>query len=135
MKLLQKLSDDTEKKISNAIFSNMKRFLNNRIGTYLKKDVEIPYIREQYSKFKKGEMVIEIIGDEMYKWGMYIEPVGDGIVKICTKAEITAEDYIIKDIAITSLTKFSESETIEQVYKGLDNKLSESELLETYRIN
>jgi hypothetical protein len=138
MKLLSRINNDTSTSIGDIIFNNMTMFLNNRIGTYLKKDIETVNIRnENYRKFKRGDLVIHEIGDQMYIWAMYIGEVAGspGSVTIATKDNPTLPDIIVKQILVENLRQYSPSETVEQNFKPTEDRLSESDLLETYIIS
>lgn len=109
-------------------------FMNNRIGTYLKKDTEVTHLRATTNP-KKGDMVATIIDADTYVWGLYLstDPT-TGNMKVLTKDDpnsTTGPD--LKDIASGNLRSYSPSEKIEQSYLGI--KLNEEELLETYNLN
>ena len=136
MKLIDRMNSDGEEDLSKVIFNHFKMYLHNRCGTYLKKDTELPNIRDVKGSFKRGELVIEVIGSDSYKFAVYFADKGNGVSEICTKLTPESDDYVMKDVRIETLKQYAEGETVEQVYRGNpDTKLSEDELLETYVIN
>ena len=132
MKLLDRVTADQEMNISVSIFNNMKHYLHNRIGTFLKNDIEIPNIRDIDHMPNRGDLVIEVIGTNAYKFCMLVENLGNGIVVICTKVHPSHKDYITRQVSIDTLKQYAEGEVVEQKFNPLEHKLAENDLLETY---
>jgi hypothetical protein len=138
MSLLQKISDQIETgqmDIGEYISGNMKEFMNNRIGSYLK-DNEIPYIRRTDTReFVKGQIVVyETEG--IYIFVLFIKT-ENGMSTIFTKNNNDAYDdseIIETEVHVTSLINYSKTEIVEQLQKPNEPKFSEEHLLETYII-
>lgn len=137
MNLISTMMEDTETDLGKIIFKYFRRFLNNRIGTYLKKDPEIPNIRDATESFKSGEMLAHLEAKDTYKWCMYSGNPSKNPNKenILTKDSPESIDIIEKEVEKNNLKQYSLTEKIEQNSSGLDVKLSEDDLLETYIIN
>lgn len=134
MSLLNKLMVDPETDLGKVISKYFRSMMNNRIGTFLRKDTEIPNIRENVAQLKVGELAIEVIESDVYKWCMVHEIKSDGIIEIITREDPDSDDYISKDVRTETLKQYSMSEKIDQLSKP-DINLSEEELLETYIVS
>jgi hypothetical protein len=133
IKLLNVMMEDPETNLGKVISKYFCPLMNNRIGTLLK-DTEVPHIREISRQFKRGEMAIEVVEEQIYKWCLFLESKKDGIVEIITKEKPDTSDFITKDVRIETLKQYSSSETVEQTSTESVN-LSEEQLLETYLIS
>lgn len=135
MKLIEKIMQDSEtKNIGNILFKYFTPLMNNRIGTLLRKDTEIPNIRDISVPFKKGDMAIEVVEDVVYKWCLVTSVAKDGEIEIITKEDAKCDDFITKKVRVETLKQYSSSEKIDQ-NTNKDVNLSEEELLETYIIS
>ena len=134
MSLIETMMVDPETNLGKVLFKYFRPLMNNRIGTLLRKDTEVPNIRELTGPFKKGDMAIEVIEEDLYKWTIVSDFKDNGIVEIITRDDGSSKDFITKDVRIETLRQYSSSERIEQISAGLDVNLSEEELLETYLI-
>lgn len=134
MKMIEKMMEDPETDLGKVISKYFYSFMNNRIGTLLRKDTEVPYIREITNVLKKGEMVIEVIEDQLFRWAMVNKDHKNGIIEIITRNDPKTCDFSTKDIRIENLKRFSPTEKIEQNMTN-EYSFSEDELLETYIIN
>ena len=136
MSFIGKLMEDNEIDLGTILLRHFGMYMNNRIGTYLRKDSEIPNIREHTGPFKKGQMCAEVIEDQVYKWCIFVKYVGnDGEVEIITKDKPESTNVVINRIRVDTLKQFALTEKIDQIYDGDKIKLNENELLETYFIN
>lgn len=134
MQLLGIMMTDTETNLSKILVKYFRRFLHNRIGTYLRKDSEIPNIREITGKFEVGELAIEVIDDQVYKWCLIHKVRPDGIIEIITREKPDSQDFIDKTVRIETLKQYSITETVDQnIINGIN--LSDEKLLETYTIS
>ena len=135
MQLIERMMNDPEKDLGKVISRHFRMFMNNRIGTLLRKDSEIPNIRDVTGQIKDGEMVVQVVEENLYKWGMSVNSNEDGTVNILTKN--TPESTEIEEISvrIETLKQYSTSEIIEQKFTGSNPLFTENELLETYMIN
>lgn len=138
MELLgQMYQDNASNNIGDVFDTYFRPFMNNRIGTLLRKDTEIPNIRDVAGIHKIGDLVIETLAADLYKWGVVIDDnVEENKVRILTKND--AEEFIEKEIDILNLRQYSPSEKIEQNYvpgKESNINFSEENLLETYVSN
>ncbi len=143
MGLLSRMFEDEEKDIELYFRKYMYKFMNNRIGTYLKEQ-EIVHIRnDDLRNFKKGQMLVYQEGTGIYRFVLYIDTV-NGVAKILTKDKTSQNDpqYIDKDneiiieknVQITTLLNYSLTESIVQNYKMNEFNLNEDNILETYNI-
>ena len=132
-KLLSEITGDvsknTDKKICNYITKYMSSLLNNRLGTNLL-ETEHKFINNsETTDFKKGQMIVNEVSADTYKFVVYIENV-DGNVKILTKD--SASGGIIESQAHRSTLKhYSKHEQITQNMKD-GMTFNETDLLEIY---
>ena len=133
MKLLENMMNDPEMDLGKVIAKHFRMLMNNRIGTLLRKDTEVPNIRDIVPQFKSGEMAIEVLEENLYKWCMILEVKNDGFVEILTKNVDKPNDFLSNTVRIETLKQYSPSEKIDQNINP-DVNLSEDELLETYFI-
>ena len=112
----------------------MNKFINNRIGTYLKES-EISNIRRNAVRdFKKGDILVKEDSHDTYRFVLYIS-VDKGIAQIITKDTSDNIDYIQQSVDVNSLIGYVKTEPISQNYKPNEEILTEEGLLETYIIN
>ena len=134
MKIIEAMMEDAETDLGNILAKYFRQLMNNRIGTLLRKDSEVPNIREITGNLKNGEMTIEVIEENLYKWCMVSKIKADGIIEIITRDNPKSNDFITKDVRIETLKQYSPSEKIEQNTNPEVN-FSEEELLETYIVS
>jgi len=131
--IVSEASSTGSKNIGHYIVGNMKIFIHNRVGTYLK-ETELNNIRRHdNSETEKGEIMVldDSSGSSIYV--MYLSVASDK-AQIITKNKHTDTDYIQKDVPITSLHKYSKAEPIQQNFKPTESSLNDDDLLETYTI-
>ena len=133
MNLIQRMMNNPETDLGKVIETYFRPLMNNRIGTLLRKDTEIPNIREITDQFKYGQMAVEIVEADLYKWCLVLESKLDGNVEIITMDDMSTNDYITKNVRIETLRQYNSAEKIVQNTKP-DINLAETELLETYLI-
>lgn len=132
MKLLEGMMADPETDLGKVIIKHFRPLMNNRIGTLLRKD-EVPNIRSITSSFANGEMAIEVIEQDLYKWCLVTASDGQ-MVEIITRDDPLSSNFITSSVRVETLKQFSPSEKIEQnIVPNLN--LSEDELLETYLVS
>lgn len=130
--LIRKIElDNSSKDISYFIHTYMRKFINNRIGTLLK-DSEIQNIRRDNSNLKIGQIVVDNIGVDTYKFGLLYNIINNDIAVILTKNDDKNKDIIEKQVALSSLSSYSKVEVVEQNFKPNEINLNEEELIETY---
>lgn len=135
MNLMEKMMTDPETNIGKIIHKHFMPLLNNRIGTLLKKDNEIPNIRDQTQSLKYGEMVPQIIEENVYKWCICMDRFPeDNTINIITRTSVDTKDFRVDRVNINTLKQYSPSEKIEQLFDK-DINFSDEHLLETYIIN
>jgi len=118
--------------ISYYISTYMRRFMNNRIGTYLKEQ-EYPHVRpDDMKSAKPGEVVVLDEGNGTNKFVLFLS-VDNGVANIITKDD-SSVDLVNKQVPITSLYNYSRHEPIAQNYKANEANLSEEAIIETYNI-
>jgi len=125
---------DPDKDIGKYIYTNMRRFMNNRTGTYLK-ETEIPNIRRDEQKdFMKGQLVVYEDGSSSYKFVIFVK-LDQGKAIILTRNDPRNEDIIEMSVPVTSLYGYSKMEPIVQNYKPNESVLNEDDMLEVYVMN
>ncbi len=136
IKLLDKISNETNssnnKNIGHYIFKFMRQFMNNRIGTYLKK-AEVDNIRPDVSDFKSGNMLINEIEHNTYKFVLFVKNTQDGKSIILT-TDTNSTELVEKEVNTPSLANYSNVEPIVQNYKPNESPIDDN-LLEKYQIN
>jgi len=111
----------------------MTRFMNNRIGTYLKEQEHINIRKDTMNSVNPGNIVVHDEGNGNSKFVLLLG-ISNGVASIITK-EDNQPDYIQKDnIALTSLSNYSRHEPIVQTYKPNEANLTEEAIIETYNI-
>jgi hypothetical protein len=112
----------------------MRKFMNNRIGTYLKEQEYVNVRKDDMRSAKPGQIVVLDEGNGTFKFVLF-KMVENGVAKILTKDEsINPEEIIDKDIPITNLHNYSRHEPILQNYKLNEANLTEEAIIETYTI-
>lgn len=126
---------DTTRDIKPYFIKYMRRFMNNRIGTYLKEG-EITNIRRiDNSGSQKGQMLVYEDSYGGYKFVTCVNINGSrGLSKILTKNDHTDQDIITMDVPISSLLHYSKAEPIVQTFRTNETNFSEENMLETYVI-
>jgi len=112
------------------------RFINNRVGTYLR-ELEIQNIRRDETNFEKGVIAVNEVGANTFKFVLVLGPDEDSEEgnRICVLTK-TDGDNNYKSVIVpkSTLLGYNRGETIEQTFKPNENNLSEDELIETYTI-
>ena len=137
MQFIEELMLDQETDIGKVIFKHFTMFMNNRVGTYLRSDFEVPNLVDGFAKLREGEMVAEIVHNNAYRWAIYtgVDEKDPGVVHILTRDRPDSKHIISRSVRIETLKQYAPYEPIKQNYAGERSKLSESELLETYTIS
>lgn len=133
LKLIDNMMKDNEEDLSKVISTHFTKLMNNRIGTYLKKDIEIPHIKEINRDIHIGDILIEQVADSTFKFCMVKMINNNGTVDILTK-EDKSPDFIINTIQNANLKDYSNTEVIEQ-NSTPEVTFSQENLLETYIIS
>jgi hypothetical protein len=127
-------SRDTMNDVGTYIYKFMRRFINNRVGTYLK-ETEVTNVRkDDIKEYKKGQMVILEEASNTYKFVMYIGENKPGVSLILTRDE-GSKDIVDKLVPVSSLYGYSKMEPIMQTFKPTESNMNDDDLLETYIIN
>jgi hypothetical protein len=122
-----------ETNISHYLLSYMKKFMNNRIGTYLKEQEYVNVRKDDMSKAKPGQIVVLDEGNGTYRFVLYLAT--NNVATIFTKDENIIPDEIIeKEVPVTNLFNYSRHEPIVQNYKLNEANLTEEAVIETYTI-
>jgi len=118
--------------INDYIKNHMRRFMNNRIGTYLKEN-EYPHVRpDDMRNAKNGELVVLDEGNGNNRFVLLLD-VENGTAKVLTRNDNLTE-IIEQSYPVTSLLNYSRHEPIAQNYKANEANLSEEAIIETYNI-
>lgn len=134
MDLIGKMMNDSTKDLTRVLSKYFTRLMNNRIGTYLRRDTEVPYIRDITTEPKVGEMLVLPIAADTYIWVMVVEHLGNNLLIYATRQSPDDEDIIEQTGRVDSFKQYSPSEKIEQ-NSSVANNLSEDALLETYIVS
>jgi hypothetical protein len=127
------ISRDTENNIGSYIYKFMGRFINNRVGTYLK-ELEVPNIRRDDIKdYKKGQILVWEEASNTYRFVMYIKEKSSGVSLILTR-DNSSKEIIENEVSLSSLYCYSKVEPIAQNFKPNESNMNEDDLLETYII-
>jgi hypothetical protein len=122
--------------IGHYIYTYMRMFMNNRVGTLLK-ETEVKNVRkDDHKPLSKGDVVVHEVQHETYKFVIYVN--GDsqqGKATILTREDQSKKDIIEKEVPITSLFNYSRYDPIVQNYKANEANLNDEDLLEVYEIN
>ncbi|CAH6421576.1 Hypothetical protein KVN_LOCUS360 [uncultured virus] len=138
--LLNKINSETNinnpnKDIGYYLYSFMRKFMHNRIGTILKES-EIKNIRKDDAKpFRKGQILVYEFQHDTYQYILYLSNNNNNMALILTKEDSNLYDIIEKNVSIGSLYNYSPYEQIIQLYKPNEANLNEEDLLEIYVIN
>jgi len=140
MKILEKIysnanAPDADTRIHNYITKYMRRFMNNRIGTFLKETEYPNVIKDDTTNMKPGQIVVQDQGVGNNKFVLYlgIRQDNPGTATILTRDDKSQEIIDIK-VPLTSLYNYSRYESIQQNYNVEDGNLSEDAILETYNL-
>jgi hypothetical protein len=140
MELLQQMSADPEENLGVVLRKYFPMFMNNRIGSFVKPDVETPNLRDiNLNSLAVGDMVAEVVartetGVEICKWAMVSKILADNKVEIITRPEPKSANFITKEILSTTLRRYIEAGRIEQ-NQCFGLYYSFEELIETYYLN
>lgn len=125
--------NDTLKDIKPYFTKYMRKFMNNRIGTYLKEG-EITNIRRNDIKdLKKGSIVVYEDAYGSYKF-VLLSDMNNSTCDILTKHEQDDQDIIKETIHISSIMTYSKAEPIMQIFRSNETNFNDENLLETYVI-
>jgi hypothetical protein len=118
--------------IGDCIFKYMRKFINNRVGTYLKENELQNIRRDNLINLEKGQIVVlEDAQTGANKFVMFVSRNSDGRCLVLNKNKNSTE-IVESEVHISSLFGYSEVEPIQQNYKPNESLLNEDELLETY---
>ncbi len=143
MDLLTRMAGDAEQDVEMYFIKYMSKFMNNRIGTYLKEQEVIHIRNDDLREFKKGQIIVQEEGNGIYKFVLYLDTV-DSVATVLSKDRTSQNDpqYVDKDnetiiqkqVQVTTLRNYSLTEPIAQNYKMNETNLNEESILETYNI-
>jgi len=140
---LDKIHADTDKNLESYFIKYMTKYMNNRIGTYLKEQETVHVRSDDLRQFSRGQMLVYEEGADIYKFVLYLD-VNNGIATILTKDKTSQndpqinkedEEIIQKQVQITTLFNYSLTEPIVQNFNMNESNPTEENILETYNIN
>jgi hypothetical protein len=122
--------------IQNYITKYMRRFMNNRIGTFLKETEYVNVRKDDTINMKPGQIVVrdEGVGNNKFVLYLGLVPTLTGTALILTKNDPSEIETIQMNVPITSLYNYSRYETIQQNYNVEDGNITEESILETYNL-
>jgi len=135
MSLMEQMMKDPETDLGKVIFNHFRKLMNNRIGTLLKKDIEVPNIRDATGPFKPGEIAVQVVEEDLYKFCLVVGLVGNDQVEIITRKTPESDDFVNQTVRKETLKQYSPSEKIEQNFVTTGEGITDEKLLETYVIN
>jgi hypothetical protein len=133
MTMIGAMMTNQEKDLSIVLQTYFSGFMNNRIGTFLQKDIEVPHLGKPGGPFKKGEMVAEKITNETYRWGQINAIYSDGNVDIWT-SEDNRQTFTTRKIRPDILYQYSPVVPLIQD-TTIHSNFTADELIETYVIS
>ncbi len=117
--------------ISYYIEKFMRKFMNNRIGTYLKESEEKNIRKNGTNQFKRGDMIVFESEQGVPTFGTYIDTSDSGIATILTKEDIEYKDIIETNMAESSIFEYIRTEPIQQ---NITENTNFTDTIETYII-
>lgn len=130
-------NNKASKDIGYYIFTYMRMFLNNRIGTLLK-ELEVKNVRkDDHKPFRSGEVIVYEISNDTYMFAVFLGSNGNQAKILASYSSTSAinRDIIEKNITTDQIYHYSTYEPIVQNYKPTEVDLSEENLLEIYTIS
>lgn len=130
-------NDNTSVNIDHYIFTHMRGFMNNRIGTYVKGN-ELMNVRvHELQDFKKGDICAYMFNVNTYIFVLVMKIDNNKahiLMRGSNKNKPDVKNPNIEEVivSVTDLYKYSEHVTIMQDYRANESNLNEEELLETY---
>jgi hypothetical protein len=138
LKFMSEIMTDPQHDLGVVLFRHFGMFMNNRIGTYLRPDSEVPNLRQQQTNLRRGELVAEVLADEVYRWGVYVGSKGD-MIEILTKERQVPYKldtaFVVREIRKESIKQYPPTLEVTQDYTGDKSNFNENNLLETYYID
>jgi hypothetical protein len=134
--LISNMMKDDEKNLGVVMVKYFKPLMNNRIGTFLRSESELPYTRKMSvaaGKLRPGDMAVLKIDTSEYKW-IVIDGISGQDVTYTTKTDPETSNFITKTTNIGNIRTYSPSEPIEQE-PGKNIVFSKDQLLETYLLD
>ena len=133
----EKSSPTGRKDINKFIYTFMRKFMHNRIGTYLTRQ-EQEFIAKLDKSFSYGDLIVYEEKPDTFKCVMYggagRQP---GTAHILTRDSsrvggVVSNQMVSTDVPIGNVHAYSHIQPLKQEYKMNEAKLDESDLLETY---
>jgi len=123
---------DAPTDINYYIMKYMRRYMNNRVGTFLKEQ-EYSHIRpDDMRNAKPGELVVLDEGNGVNRFVLLVN-IDNTEATVITRNDDLSE-IIDKKYPVSSLLNYSRHEPIVQNYKVNEANLSEEAIIETYNI-
>ena len=141
--ILEKIHSDLDKNLESYFIKYMTKYMNNRIGTYLKEQETMHVRKDDLREFRRGQILVYEEGINTYKFVLYLDTV-NGIATILTKDKTSQndpsinkedEEIIQKQVQITTLMNYSLTEPILQNFNMGESNPTEENIIETYNIN
>ena len=126
---LDAMTRDTETDLGKVLAKYFNNYTNNRVGTYLTTDVEAENVRDNDGSLRRGDMVVEVVGPDTYKWALVLQVEGTQAT-ILTRQNPDDRDRITKTIRRDTLRKYAQSVAIAQNTRPYN--FNEEHLIETY---
>lgn len=122
---------DTNKSIKPYFTKYMRRFLNNRVGTYLKEGEVANVRRVDNVELQKGQIVVHEDSYGGYKFVICLTN-NNGVCEVLTKNDHTDQDIIVANLPVSSILNYSKAEPIVQIFRTNETNLSDENMLESY---
>lgn len=126
-------SSGANKDIGYYIYTYMRRFIHNRVGTVTKEHETKNVRKDDHTPFHKGEILVHEFQYDTYKFVVFLGA-DKGFAQVLTKDDPT-KGVVEKKVPVDQLFNYSKYEPIAQTYKPNEANLAEEDLLETYTIS
>jgi len=125
LSLISSINNHTDENIENYFYTYFRKFLNNRVGTFLMKTEKELINLTNRPLFNKGELLIKMDRYGEYKWVIFKQDVNKIVKKIINKDN--NNNIIEEDVNQFSLIKYPLGEGI------TPNNITESNIIEQFR--
>lgn len=99
------------------IEKHLRKYIHNRVGTYIR-DLEVKYVNEtNRKKFKRGDLVVHKENSEVYKILLYVKDETDDTKANCLTFNEPTKRYIELVVSKDLLYNYSEYDRIKQDFK------------------
>merc|ERR1711971_174174 len=113
MEMLDRMAQSPVTDLGEVLLAHFGHYTHNRIGTYLVQEVESKNIRQLDGPPSRGDLVVEVVRPDTYKWAMVIEVQGP-LVTILSKERPEDVDRVRRQVRIDLLRGYADSVPVDQ---------------------